>query len=130
MDIRQHNKRHKRALSSIQYALVLQDQPEAWQGLEIVLRARLTPYERACLLTSVATANDTNLLIDVLETVVPARLAGATLPVFLDVVADAHWWAEIATLPELKAWLTACFLGLPEREKAEFLTVAKQRISA
>lgn len=130
MDIRKHNNRHERALSSVRYALILQDQPEVWQGLATVLRARLTPYERACLLTSVAAANDTGLLIEVLETIVPARLAGAPLPVLFEIEDDARWWADLATPPELKAWLTACFLRLSERDRAAFLTAAKRRVAA
>ncbi len=128
MILLEYSKRYERARGAIQCALVSQDQPKAWRGLETVLKARLTPYERACLLSSIAGANDPSLLVEVLETVVPARLVGAPLPTFIDIEADAGWWADLATVPELKAYLSACFLRLPEHDKMEFLTTPMRGI--
>ncbi|WP_135507041.1 hypothetical protein [Roseovarius aestuariivivens] len=122
--------RHNRALTSIGHALTLKDQPEVWCGLETVLRARLSPYERACLLASVAAACETDPLLEVMETIVPARLAGAPLPVFMDIEEDACWWADLATLPEIRAWLSACFVRLPAREQLAFLEEAGRRAAA
>ncbi|WP_235857908.1 hypothetical protein [Marimonas lutisalis] len=125
-----NSERHDCALSSIGYALTLQDQPEAWCGLETVLKARLTTYERACLLTSVASANETDLLIEVLETIVPARLAGAPPPICSTIEEEARWWADVATLPELQIYLAACFNRLPATEQLAFLDAAKRRSAA
>lgn len=121
---------HQRALMAIGTALHKHDDVDAWLDLENVLRARLTPYERACLLASVAAANDPDLLFYVLESLVPARLFGTPLTVAFDVEDDARWWAERATLPELKAWTTACFVRLPKGDRAGFLAAAERRDAA
>lgn len=122
--------RHDRALAAMGNALVLQRQPGAWCGLETVLRVRLTPYERACLLTSLAAATDTDLLVEVLEAIVQARSAGAPMPVFSAIKEDARWWADIAALPELRAWIAACFNRLPATEQAAFIDAARRRAAA
>ncbi|MDQ2091343.1 hypothetical protein [Marimonas arenosa] len=116
--------RHRRVVSSIGHALTLQHEPEAWSGLGGILRARLTEYERASLLASVAAATETNLVIEVCEAVVPARSAGPPPPALSDVEDDARWWADLATLSELRAYLAACFVRLPARERRNFLEEA------
>ena len=121
---------HQRALMAIGTALHKHDDLDAWLDLENILRARLTPYERACLLTSVAAANEPDLLFYVLEVLVPARLFGTPLPVVFEIEEDARWWAERATLPELKAWVTACFVRLPKGDRAGFLAAAERRNAA
>ena len=121
---------HQRALMAIGTALHKHNDINVWLDLENILRARLTPYERACLLTSVVAANDTDLLLHVLETLVPERLFGTPLPVAFEIEDDARWWAERATLPERKAWATACFLRLPKRDRTSFLAAAKRRYAA
>lgn len=118
---------HQRALLAVGTALTQHDQKDAWLDLENILRARLTPYERACLLASVAVANEPDLLFDVLDAVVPARLFGVPMPAAFEIEADARWWAEQATPPELKAWITACFVRLPPKDQAGFLAAAARR---
>lgn len=122
--------RHARALTAIRNALTLADQPEVWLGLSMVLQARLSAYERACLLTSVTHACDSDLLFDVMEAIVPIRLAGAPLPVFLSIEEDACWWADLGSPAERKAWITACFLRLSDKDKAGFLAAAQRRAAA
>ena len=121
---------HQRALMAIGTALDKHDDVNAWLDLENILRARLTSYERACLLTSVVAAADKDLLFHVLETLVPARLFGVPLPVAFEIEGDARWWAERATLPELKAWATACFVRLPKGDRNGFLAAAERRDAA
>ena len=57
-------------------------------------------------------------------------LAGSPLPVLVDIDDDARWWADLATLPELKAWVSACFVRLPQRDREEFLAAAMRRAAA
>jgi hypothetical protein len=52
---------------------------------------------------------------------------GAPLPSLMqEIMADARWWAGLASLAELKAYCLACFTRLPETDKRGFLAyVAK-----
>jgi hypothetical protein len=52
-------------------------------------------------------------------------------PPALDAIEDsARWWASLASGPEIRAYLAACFVRLPARERAEFLAHANGRIAA
>jgi hypothetical protein len=64
------------------------------------------------------------------DVVPPESHAGPPLPAFLDVVDDAAWWDGIASDYELKAYLFACFLSLPQKDRAKFLALAKRRVAA
>jgi len=121
---------HYRALLAIETALSHQDKTIAWLDLQYVLKARLTPYERSCLLASAALSNEPDLLFEVLEVVVPARLLGTPLPVAFEIEDEARWWAKRASLPELTAWSTACFVRLPAKDQTDFLVAAKRRKAA
>ena len=114
----------------IGHALTLHTDTEAWRGLASVLQARLTPFERACLAAVALEAAEDEEVCEILDATVSCRFAGTPLPSFLDPAAEARWWADIASPAELKAWLTACFLRLPKRERVGFLAAAKGRIAA
>jgi len=122
--------RHQFAVTAIGQALTLQTDPDAWYGLVPVLGARLTPFERGCLAAVALEATEDEQVIEIAQTVAPRRFAGAPLPGFLDVDAEARWWADLASAAEIKAWLTACFLRLPKREQAGFLAAAGRRVAA
>ena len=121
--------RHLRVLRSVEYTLILRDQPDAWRMLAGLLEMLLTPHERVRLLVAAAEATETEPLIKVFEEIVPIRLVGAPLPVFDQIEDDARWWSNLATQPELRAWLIACFVRLPVREQDEFLASAKRMVS-
>jgi hypothetical protein len=46
---------------------------------------------------------------------------GPPLPPLTSAMADADWWADFATRPELKAYTLASYRRLPERDKRAFL---------
>lgn len=111
----------------IGFALTLSNDPEVWDGVSLVLRARLTRDERARLFRAVLTSTHPDDVIAALSDKLPDIMAGPPLPV-LDVIDDdARWWADLASLPELKAWLAACFVRLPVRDQQQFLASAMRR---
>jgi len=120
--------RHKRALSMIGHALTLEDDPGAWAGLSLVIQARLTPLERALLLASLVRTLDARDVLHVIDRC--GCLQGAPLPALDRIEDDARWWADLASPPELRAWLTACFVRLPASEQAAFLESATRRDAA
>ena len=122
--------RHQSVLTVIGHALTRHTDPDAWSGLVPVLGARLTPFERGCLAAVTLEATEDEQVIEIALTVVPRRFVGAPLPVFLDIDAEARWWADLVSAAEIKAWLTACFLRLPKREQVGFLAAAGRRVAA
>jgi hypothetical protein len=109
------------------YALALGDDAEAWEGLATVLRGRLTLGERGRLLASVLGSLHVDDALPVIEVCVETHRAGAPIPVLDDIEAEARWWSDLASPPELRAWLTACFVRLPASEQAAFLESATRR---
>ena len=121
---------YRRAVDMIGYALTLRDDVGIWIDLATVLECRLTPYERCMLLVSVTKSCDPDDALEVFGQAASEWLCGPPLPVFDDIDADARWWADLATIPELKAWLAAVFVRLPERDRQEFLAAATRRAVA
>jgi len=117
-------------INMVGHALTLKSDIEVWCGLTTVLKARLSPFERVCLAATVLDAAEDDQFWQVIESAVPSRLAGQPLPLFLDLEAEARWWADFASPAELRAWLTACFVRLPKSEQTSFLTTAKRRVAA
>ena len=124
------SKKYACATRRIGYALTLGDDPEVWEGLTFVLQQRLTLNERAQLLRSLARSMNPDDVIRVLNDALSDAAAGPPLPVLISINDDARWWADLATLPELRAWLAACFVRLPIREQQEFLASATRRVDA
>jgi hypothetical protein len=124
------NDNHRRVLGMIRHALTLQDDPDTWIALAYVLECRLTPDERAMLLVAVAKAAETEDALLVMERLSVDLSAGSPLPVFEDPVADARWWASLASPAELRAWLAACFAHLPSHEQQDFVAAASRRMAA
>jgi hypothetical protein len=121
---------HRSVVNMIGHALTLENDVEVWNGLSVLLEARLTAFERGCLAATTLSATDDEQFRQIVEAAVPARLAGQPLPLFLDLEAEARWWADLASPAELRAWLTACFVRLPVPEKISFLAAAKRRAAA
>ena len=120
---------YARATRMIGFALTLSNDPEVWDGLSLVLSARLTPEERSCLLEAAARSMHPDDVLFTLNNALVEFTAGPPLPV-LDVIDDdARWWADLATLPEHKAYLAACFVRLPVREQQQFLASAMRRVA-
>jgi hypothetical protein len=121
---------YARATRMIGFALTLRDDPDVWDGLSLVLRARLTRVDRAGLFRAVLASSHPDEVITALSDELPHILVGSPLPV-LDVIEDdARWWADLATRPELKAWLAACFVRLSIQDQQQFLASATRRAAA
>jgi hypothetical protein len=114
----------------IGYALTLNDDAEAWDGLSLVMGYHLTWYERASLLMATCRSMATNDVAYVLEAMEEREGTGMPLPPFLDTIDDATWWAGLASVEERKAVLTAAFLSLSPRDRDAFLAYASRRIAA
>lgn len=127
---------HQRALLAMETALKLHPQTDAWRDLEHVLRARLTPIERACLLASVIPANEPELLIEVFDAVAPvARVidcTGAGMPglPMEGKAEEAAFWADLAEPVELRAYCLATFKRMSPKDKADFLSHVLERSAA
>ncbi len=130
MSCRYLKPRHQSVVDMIGHVLTLKNDVEAWCGLTTVLGARLSPFERGCLAATVLDAAEDEQFWKVVETAVPDRLISQPRPMFLDLDAEARWWADLASPAELQAWLAACFVRLPKCEQTSFLAAAKRRLAA
>lgn len=119
--------RHKRALSMIGHALTLEDDPGAWAGLSLVIQARLTSLECALLLASLVRTLDARDVFHVIDRC--GCLQGAPLPALDRVEDNARWWADLASLPEIRAFLAASIARLPASEKRAFLAAAAHKVA-
>ena len=124
------NKDHQSVCRMIGYALTLHDDAGAWDGLSLVLRHRLSGFERACLLMSTSRSMTADDVVHVLQSVEARESIGMPLPPFLDHMDDAKWWADHASVEERKSVLVAAFTSLPAREREDFLTFASGRLAA
>ena len=118
------------ATRMIGHALTLGDDPAVWVGLAFVLEQRLSAEERARLLRSAVRSMQPDDVFRVLDDELSDASIGSPLPILIDIEDDARWWADLATLPELKAWLVACFVRLSMRDQQEFLAIAMRRVAA
>lgn len=98
--------------------------------MALVLKLRLSRSERARLLSAAIKCAHPDDIKAVLVYALPDMLVGSPMPVLIEIGDDTRWWADLATLPELKAWLAACFVRLPHRDQQEFLSSAMWRVAA
>ena len=98
---------YARATQMLNHALILEDDPDVWDGLSVILESRLRPSERLRLLEAVIKSLHPDDVLAALAVILPDILAGSPPPVLVEIDDDARWWADLATLPELKAWLSA-----------------------
>jgi hypothetical protein len=122
--------RHRSVTIVIGGALTLVSDAAAWRAVTIVLTARLTPIERACLALAALDATDDEEFFEIVEALISTRMAGSPLPGLLSVEDEARWWARAAGLPEVRAYLSACFARLPSKERKGFLKAASRRAAA
>jgi hypothetical protein len=122
--------RHQSVVAAIGGALTLAPDAAAWRAVTIVITARLTPIERACLAVTALDATGDEEFMEIVETLVPTRMAGRPMPPLAAVEDEARWWARTAGLPEVRAYLSACFARLPSKERKGFLKAASRRAAA
>lgn len=130
MTCRHLKSRHQSAVNMVGHALTLENDVDVWCGLGTVLTAQLSPFERGCMAATVLAAADDEQFWQIVEAAVSVRRAGQPLPLFLDIEGEARWWADLASPAELRCWLMACFVRLPERERTSFLASANRRAAA
>lgn len=118
--------RHRSVVDMVGHALTLSTDVGTWRGLTTILDVRLSSFERGCLAAAALDAAADEEVFRIVDTVVPKRLAGAPLPHFLDGDAEAAWWADLASPPELRTFLSACFVRLRASEQVAFLDEARR----
>ena len=122
--------RHRLVLKGLGGALTLVNDPETTSRLVRILANGLSPEERAWLLHVLLDAVEPDDAVPILDDYFASLEEGPPLPA-LDAFEDsAQWWASLASVPELRAYLAACFVRLPPRDQAEFLAHASRRIAA
>ncbi len=118
---------HNRAIRAIEYALTL-DAADYWDGLAVVLAARLTVQERM----SLAYAANLSLEPEDAEQAFCAAHSKAGMPIsyLFSVMDEADFWADMATPEERDAYCLASFRRMrPERQTA-FLEFVQGRTAA
>ena len=122
--------RHQGACRMLGHALTLEDDAKAWDGLSLVMRCRLTGFERACVLTASYRSLESEDARYVVERIVARESAGMPMPPLLDPMEDATWWAGHASAEERRAVLVAAFQGLSVLDQRAFLDFVNGRVAA
>ena len=122
--------RHRIVLKALGGALTLGGDLDAWSRVARILYEGLSPSERAWLLHAVLNVTEPDDAFEIAEACLSTFVEGPPLPVLDEIEDSARWWADTASLPELRAWLAACFVRLPARDRAEFVAHAAGRVAA
>jgi hypothetical protein len=118
------NPAHQSVARSICYALTLET-PDAWQGLPVILRARLDERERGMMAYMSLRSMDADNAAKVAEAVLGN--AGSPLPTLISSMDDARFWASLAARQELKAFALAAFEMMGQRDQIAFLDHVTER---
>lgn len=117
----------KRVSKSVGYAIWLQ----RWQGLSLILRARLEPQDRAALAFMALQSLDHDDACMTADAALGLELpAGSPGAPFLDAIDQAAFWVDLASLDELNAYALACFERIAPSEQSAFLSHVGARASA
>ena len=130
MNVHQRSKDHISAARSIAAALILDLNPSTLDSVAFVLRSRLSPNKRTGLLHAALFAAEVDDVRALMNEILPDYLAGAPLPALLEIEVEANWWADFATLPELRAYLLAIYARLPASDKRAFIEAVTRRAAA
>lgn len=104
--------RHMLVLKGLGGALTLSDDPGTTASLRRLLVLGLAPEERAWLLHVVLDAAEPHDAMQIIDHCLANREEGPPPPA-LDAIEDsARWWASLASGPEIRAYLAACFVRL------------------
>ena len=118
---------HQSVAKAICYALTL-EHADAWAGLPVILRARLTERELGALAYVALRAMDA----DNAAQVAGAFGGGAGMPgaPFLNHMDQAAFWADMAVPGELDAYCLASFNRMAPTRQAAFLNFIQRRAAA
>ena len=119
-------RRHRSVVNMVGHVLTLKTDVAAWKGLSTLLALRLSPFERGLLAAAALDAAEDEEVFEVVETVLPTRLAGAPMTPWFDIEGEACWWGDHASQRELRAYLSACFIRMPASEQVAFLEDARR----
>lgn len=129
MSISQHIPDHiKRVSKAVGCALWL-DSFDNWDGLSLILRARLDARQRAALAFIVLKSLDRS------DGTLTAQTAltegtGSPIPPLFNYMDEAVFWADMATPDELDAYCLASFNRMAPARQAAFLGFAQGREAA
>ncbi|MEL6642746.1 MAG: hypothetical protein AAFQ79_02325 [Pseudomonadota bacterium] len=123
------NDQHACVANILQHVLVL-DEDWAWVSLPVILASQLSVVERRRLLAATFCSVTELDAHDVIGDLPALNCCSYPVPGISHIDADARWWASTATLPEVRAWLAACYARLPACERKEFLASAFRRLKA
>lgn len=124
-NIPEHIKRTCRALG---FALWIGDRDQ-WFGVSAILRARLTPEQRAALAYMALRALPPETAADVANAVLPGPISSPIAPL-LNYMDEAAFWADMASQEERDAYMLACYNRSPALRQAAFLEFVKGRAAA
>jgi hypothetical protein len=118
----------KRVSKSLGYTLWL-DTFEDWDGLSLILRARLTDRQRAALAFMALKALDYDQAVMAAEAALSEGAGQPIAPLF-NHMDEAAFWADMATPDELDAYALASFNRMAPQRQAAFLGFVQGRAAA
>ncbi|WP_340250880.1 hypothetical protein [Sulfitobacter pontiacus] len=124
--------RIKSVSRSLGYCLLLDDL-DAWLGVATVLKARLSPSERAALAYVALRAmhpHDAESVAVAALGVVSAPQAGQPVAPLISCMDEAAFWADMATPDEREAYCLASFKAMPYERQCAFLDFVHGRQAA
>ncbi len=129
MNISQHIPDNiKRVSRSVGYALLL-DTFEDWDGLSLILRARLSDRQRAALAFMALNSLDQDDATLTAETALSGGAGQPMAPLF-NYMDQAVFWADMAEADELDAYCLASFNRMAPQRQAAFLGFIQGRAAA
>ena len=129
MNISQHIPDNiKRVSRSVGYALLL-DTFEDWDGLSLILRARLSDRQRAALAFMALKSLDQDDATLTAETALSGGAGQPMAPLF-NYMDQAVFWADMAEADELNAYCLASFNRMAPQRQAAFLGFIQGRAAA
>jgi hypothetical protein len=118
----------KRVSRSLGYTLWL-DTFEDWDGLSLILRARLTDRQRAALAFIALKALDYDQAVMAAEAALSEGAGQPIAPLF-NHMDESAFWADMATPDELDAYALASFNRMAPQRQAAFLGFVQGRAAA
>jgi hypothetical protein len=119
---------HAAVARDLAYVLTLAER-DAWRGFATVLRARLSPDERAELARAALEALEWQSLGQIVAALRDDG-AGPPVPAFDDLAEEARQWADWASPAEIRSFAVASFLRMTPGERRDFLAFGRGRAAA
>ena len=114
-------------VEAIQYGLTFHT-AEAWHDTVGLIRTDLDRERRMALAIAALAACDPDDVAEIVSEI--AGGAGSPVPPLDAIMSEAIFWADLASIDELKAYAVATFVRMPPRDQATFLTLTQGRVAA